>query len=208
MHDIHVVESAELYALGLLEPSERAEIDAHVATCSECRRALGAAEETVLALEREVRDVEPPYELDRAMHFTRPARRLTLPAWLAVAAAFIVGLLPSIPLLVQQTQMHRIHDVAAVAMINSHFNHAEFTSAATAAPHAKVIYARDGAWLYVIVEGTHRFEVDAAHGGTISVLGVTQPAGTTSELFIKPPQRADSLQLRQGKAIVETAKLR
>ncbi|MGP6156015.1 MAG: RskA family anti-sigma factor [Vulcanimicrobiaceae bacterium] len=57
----HIGELAELYALGALEPQERADIDAHAASCPRCARALGEAETAVAALDEVfVPRVEPP----------------------------------------------------------------------------------------------------------------------------------------------------
>lgn len=208
MRDFHVGESAELYAVGLLSPQEREQIDEHLATCGECRRLVGEAEETVLQLEQGTRPVATPFTLDRSIRFTRERSRVSFVPWLAVAAAFVLGLLPSIPLLVEREQVNRMHDVASVAMINSHFNHAQFTGTAANAPPAKVIYARDHSWLYVIVQGNHRFEVDALRGSSTHTLGTTQPTGAASELFVRDTPQADTLRLREGNELVETARLR
>ena len=209
MRDLHVGESAELYALGFLSAGEREELEEHLATCSDCRRVVGEAEETVLQLEREKLPVPTPFTLDRRVKFSSTRSVPALLPWLAVAAAFILGLLPSIPLLLEREGVRGMHDAASLAMINSHFNHAQFAGTAPNAPPAKLIYARDRSWLYVIVQGNHRFEVDALHGSSTQTLGTTQPAGSASELFMKNgAPNVDTVELRDGGTLVERARLR
>jgi hypothetical protein len=200
MHDNHIGESAELYALGLLDASEVAAIDAHVRNCTACARRVGEAEETLLALERGVRSVRPPADLDRRMRFGRPG--LGVRAWGAIAAAFVIGSLSS-ALLLRSTPSQ--HDAATVAMVESHFNHAQFVGSG---PPAKVIYARDRAWLYVIVHTQRSYDVYAVSGTQSRRIGSTQRYALTSEAFIANPGRLDALQLRDGSIVVETAKVR
>ena len=92
MLDDHIGEHAELYALGQLDELESSRVERHARTCDACARRLGEAEEAVLGL-IESGDVaaEPPIELDRRVRFSGQPPR----AWIAaVAAAFLVGLLP------------------------------------------------------------------------------------------------------------------
>lgn len=195
MDDFHVGDSAELYALGLLERDERDRVDAHIASCAACLRAVGDAEETVLKLERG--------PISRA---TR--RRAISPFWVAVAAAFVIGFLPTIPILVQMQRAQSIaaiRSAATLAMIESHFTHAQFTPLKPGAPSAKVIYARNGAWLYVIVSGAHRYRV-RTNGG--NVLGTTEPNGTTSELWVPSPLRSSGLELSEDDVPLERARLK
>ena len=195
MHDSHVGDAAELYALGLLEPDERERVDAHIASCATCLRAVGAAEETVLELERG--------PMSRAAQ-----HRAISPLWLAVAAAFIIGLLPSIPMLIQMQHAQSIaaaRSAATLAMIQSHFTHVQFMPVTPGAPNAKVIYARNGTWIYVIVSGAHRYQV-RTNGG--SILGTTEPSGATSELWVRSPPRATVLELRDSRLILERARLK
>lgn len=192
MTDVHIGERAELYALGLLDLEESAEVDAHAAYCPQCLRQLGEAEETVLHLER---GAEP---LRRRPHL--PA------AWIAVAAAFLIGLLPYAASLVREgaaSPADATHNAAVLAMVGSHFQHAQFVAAVPGAPRAKAIYARDGAWLYVIVAGTHPYLV----AGDGKPLGSTRRAGATSELFIRPTLPLHAVVLRDGGRIVARARL-
>ena len=196
--DFHVDELAELYALGTLDAGERAQVAEHIAHCAACLRRVGEAEETVLALERVVQPVTP-----YAGIATTQRRRVAL-WWPAVAAAaLIVGLLLPRPFAERQNP-------AMLAMIHSHFSHAQF-SGAPGAPAAKVIYARDRSWLYVIVEGERRYGVYGVIGRQSVLLGTTQPRGTTSDLYSKTvntDQKFTRIELRDDGRLLENATMR
>lgn len=201
--DAHIGDAAELYALGALAPSERALVDAHIATCPSCLRQVGDAEETVLALEREERPLPTPAALDRRIRFAATPKPVSY--WAALAAAFLIGLLPSFGYLMMHRQ-DTAHDVAIVAMVNSHFNHSQFTG--RAAPHAKVIYAKDRSWIYVIVQGPERYDVYALAAGTSIKLGTTSGTRAATMFFERRPPVAASLELRRGEKTLATAQLR
>lgn len=195
--DAHIGEAAELYAVGALTEEERSMVDAHAAHCAACLRRLGEAEETVLALER--RFVTAPAQRPPRKVVSLPRRGV--PGWLlplAAAAAFVIGLFAA------GTFPRR--ESPTLAMIGSHFSHAQFAGAA--APPAKVIYARDRSWYYVIVAGRHRFTVYGLRNGQGVALGTTQPAQQTSELFVRPRARFDRLELRERNAVIATATTR
>jgi anti-sigma-K factor RskA len=200
MHDDHVGENAELYALGLLDTPEAAAVDAHVRNCTACARRLGEAEETLLELERRVRPAQPPASLDWRMRFGRSAPNMRV--WAAVAAAFVIGLLSSAMLF---RNAPAPHDAATVAMVESHFNHAQFVGGG---PPAKAIYARDRAWLYVIVHAKRSYDVYAVSGSQARRIGSTQSYALTSEAFITNPGVLDAIQLRDGSTVIETARVR
>lgn len=194
MNDPHIGEDAELYALSSLTEIERARIDAHVATCQPCLRRLGEAEEAVLALEPQTPSLPLPQR--PALRF--PARQRgawwTVPA---VAAALIVGfLLPHPPGARPSPQ---------IAMLHSHFNHAQF---AGSGPLAKVLYARDRAWYYVIVEGAHAYTVVGVNGSSATALGRTTSHGETSDVFVTNARPFDHIELREGSSLIETAQIR
>ena len=192
----HIGEAAELYAAAALTAEERAAVDAHIGSCDECLRRVGEAEETVLALER----------VYVAPSVTTPARKVLplprrgVPGWwvaAAAAAALIIGFV--LPHRTPQS------DVATLAMLHSHFVHAQFTGTG---PAAKVLYARDRSWYYVIVDGSHRYGVYGTRNGQVVDLGITQPKTETSELFAPVSLRLDQIELRDRGAVVETAAIR
>jgi hypothetical protein len=193
--EFHVGESAELYAAGALDAREQAEVEAHVAECADCLRRLGEAEETVLALERV--DVA---ESTRPVARVLPSRTRSVPAWwiaAAAAAAFIIGFLAP--------HAAPRPGVAMVALIHSHFSHAQF---AGTGPAAKVIYAHDRSWYYVLVAGTFRYEVYGLRAGRAVDLGTTTPQGPTSELFARVAANFDRLELRENGTTIESAAIR
>lgn len=198
MHDAHIGENAELYALGSLDELERRRIESHVANCAECLRRLGEAEETVLGLERETAEVPLPAG-SRAPQFVS---RRSAASWIgivAAAAALVIGYLLPHP----TTQP--AHDVAQVAMLHSHFNHSQFVGHG---PLAKVIYARDWSWYYVVVEGSGTYAIDGVGPTGTTALGTTTRRDGTSELFVAHEQRFAQIRLRDGSEIVETAQIR
>lgn len=196
--EMHVDELAELYALGALDDSERDTVDKHIASCTQCLRRVGEAEETMLALERGTHAAVG----FRAGRKTLPfARRRAMSWWAApaIAAAFIVGLLVPRPLAPPNP--------ATLAMIGSHFSHAQFAGP-PGAPAAKVIYARDRSWYYVLVVGSRRFEVYGVQSGRSTLLGTTTSNGSTSELFVRSAPRFDRIELRSAREAIETAVVR
>lgn len=190
--DMHVDELAELYALGELDAHERAQVDAHIVECPACLRRVGEAEETVLALERVVQPASPYNGV------TMLRRRQPALLWPVIAAAaLIVGLMLPRSFAPQQNP-------ALLAMIHSHFSHAQF-SGGLGAPPAKVIYARDRSWLYVIVEGVHRYAVYGFDGHDWTQLGTTEPRGATSDLYGRMMLGCRKIELRQENRPVESA---
>jgi hypothetical protein len=198
MHESHIGDAAELYAIGALTPEEQAEVDAHIARCSDCLRRVGEAEETVLALERV--NVPPATALQarKVVPFAPRRRSSWWIAAVATAAAFVLGFL--IPHRAPQTEL------ATVAMLHSHFAHAQFVG--PGAPTAKVLYARDRSWYYVIVDGSYRYEVFGVRGGQRIDVGTTTPKSETSELFVRTSSRFDAIELRDSGKLVETAAVR
>jgi anti-sigma factor RsiW len=193
--DQHIGESAELYAVGALEPQERATVETHIAHCAECLRRVGEAEETVLALERA--NVVDPSATHAGTRLAFGRRSLAWLLPLTAAAAFILGLL--FPRPAPQ------NDFATLAMIGSHFSHAQFVGSG---PPAKVIYARDHSWYYVIVEGRHRYGVYGVARYAEVKLGETAPVGRTSELFTRGSGTYERLELRESNAALGAATIR
>ncbi len=61
--DVHVSESAGAYVLGALAPEEAHEVEAHTATCSECRKEIAELKQVVAVLPLAASAVEPSTEL-------------------------------------------------------------------------------------------------------------------------------------------------
>jgi Putative zinc-finger len=196
MRDPHIGENAELYALGALDDIERMQVEAHIANCAECLRRLGQAEETVLGLERETAAVPLPATA-RAPLFRSPSAARGWIGIVAAAAALIVGYLLPHPQPESQT--------VQLAMLHSHFNHAQFTGNG---PLAKVLYARDRSWYYVVVEGSHAYSVDGVNATGTATLGNTRRRDGTSELFVQHSAPFVRIELREGTNVVESAQIR
>jgi anti-sigma factor RsiW len=218
----HLGEYAELYALGVLEPDERLSVERHLAECVRCTREVGQAEATVAALDdATIPQVEPPAGLARRLAAAPTALgpptaalkpRATFPMQLAVAAsiALVVGLGGGI--LVDRGldgARPQVRDEEALRTIAaSHFLHASFQPALSGAPTAKVLYARDGSWLYVVVDasvGDYRV-VARSHDHAVD-LGALRPGAATSTLFVRNAPSPQTVELVRGGQVIETATL-
>ena len=198
----HFEEELELYALGDLDERERAAIDAHAKTCAECARRLGEAEETLASMT----SLLPAYRApQRRPAVWKPAARV------AVAAAFVAGLLvATFTLAFMNLGGGSNDDVRAqIAMTHAHFEHIELEPAAAGAPAAKVIYAQDRSWLYVIVDdGRAGYRLLSAGPTGTHGLGQLVAHGGSSSLFIAHPPDSNDLELAFGNAVVARGTLR
>ncbi|MBV8722385.1 MAG: zf-HC2 domain-containing protein [Candidatus Eremiobacteraeota bacterium] len=201
----HAGEAAELYALGQLSPQEREQFDRHVRECAQCAARAGEAEATVLRL----------IEADAANDATplrapwRPARKRRYAAWMtAVAAALVLALLPWGWYFWGPRAAAPPEQLAATAMLNGHFLHAALVPAAAGAPRAKVIYARDGGWYYVLVDATPRtLDVVLIAAGTRTRVASVAAGETTRGAFVREGRRYDAIELDEDGRKVASAKL-
>lgn len=198
----HVAELAELYALGTLDDRERALVDAHVQTCDECAARLGEAEATV---EQLVQPRSPSPALDRRMSAafrTRGSWRWTAPL---VAAAFVVGLLPSLAMwsgVFGRASFASDQQQAVTAMVGSHFVHAPFVPVDPAAPKAKVIYGRTGDWRYIVAQTARPYDVAVVSNGHPVWLGTLHVSGDAGELFVPHAPAGNEYLLREGARVI------
>ncbi|MBV8373204.1 MAG: zf-HC2 domain-containing protein [Candidatus Eremiobacteraeota bacterium] len=191
----HVGENAELYALGTLSELERARVDEHVRTCDPCAQRVGEAEETALRL---IDAAKMPAIPLPAVRFASRAR---LPAWMApAAAAFVAGFIVT----GLWSQRDRAADDAARsttqaaqrAMLAGHFSHAPFVAREPDAPAAKVVYAREGGWLYVIAAaGPQALDVAVERDGTRTTVASLAAGDTTRSVFIGGIGRVRAVEL-------------
>jgi len=200
----HIDDLAELYALGMLSDAERDALDGHIAACEPCAKRVGDAEAVVASL---VIEAEPPRSLDARVRRAVASRPAVARLGPLIAAAFILGLLPSLWLL-HAVQVRSAFDddrrAAIVAMLHSHFTHAQFVSIAPDAPRAKVIFARGGAWCYVVAQTRKAYRVQAQTAGRATDLGTLRVSGDTAELFV-PHTDAGALVLLDGTRAVARA---
>lgn len=198
----HLGEFAELYALGTLEPHERAQVEAHVVACVRCARALGSAEMTVAALDAAfVPALEPPARLAQriadsaratlplAPRAVAPRATRFAPGYLAAAAALLVAVGAGGNAFIERAVQTRqaASDSAVVATIaTSHFSHISFTARDAGAPVSKVLFARDGAWFYVVIDSaTCDCRVVARSATSERDLGKPEVRGSTATLFVR-----------------------
>jgi hypothetical protein len=206
----HVGELAELYALGDLSVAERERITSHARECPQCAQRLGEAEATVLRL----------IESDTAAEASvTPLRRVRFGSsnWAAVAAiaaAFLLGLLPwgvqtlrerpSTPLRMT-TEANRL---AMSAMLAGHFLHAPLVPLAANAPAGKVIYAREGGWIYVIVAaGSAPLDIDTVSGGTRTPVATLEASAQTRAAFVRTAAAIQAVELLQGSTPIAQARI-
>lgn len=194
----HIDELAELYALGALDEAERATVDLHAKSCAVCAARLGNAEAMIAET---IEKHAPSGTLDVRVHKAFAPRRRTAPPWGALAAAaFLLGLLPGLLFAAfyhPRAPFESDRDRAIVAMVNSHFLHAQFTALAPDAPKAKVIYGRGKPWRLFVAQTKRPYTVraEAAAGGTS--LGVLHVSGDAAELFV-PSSNARTFVLLDG----------
>jgi len=102
----HPTEDLGLYALGLLDQSERAAIDRHLATCDTCRAELASYQSTTRALTQDVSVVAPAHLRDRIVARHRRGRGFSLPVFAYAASALLaVALVVSLLTLSQERTM-------------------------------------------------------------------------------------------------------
>jgi hypothetical protein len=198
----HFGEDLELYALGDLDERERVAIEAHASVCAECARRLGEAEETLATMS----SLLPAYRAPvRRPSIWKPTARV------AVAAAFVAGLLvATFTLAFINVGGGSNDDVRAqIAMTHAHFEHVELKPVAGAAPSAKVVYAQDRSWIYVIVDdGRSGYRLLSTGPSGTRELGALVAHGGSSSVFIEHPPGPDTLELAFGDSIVARGTLR
>ena len=206
----HLRDTADLYALGALDDAEREAVDKHVAHCEECAALLGEAEARVTVLiEADGRYVpEAPLER-RVTPIVR--RRPALPyAFAAVAAAFVIGLLPSAYFWQQNQAMHAtmLADAAAMNRLASMPHRSAEFSTMNGNSAARVMYAPDGSWYVVLIRGASRaLSVAWMHDGQRTMLGTATPYGEVAMLYLPNSHRMDQLALMDGERVVAKAQL-
>ncbi len=179
----HVDDDAELYALGLTERERGAEIEAHLAECATCRARVVAAEDAAAALAGAL----PPMP-------SAGTRRGWMSS-LAVAAAVVLAATAGYEGFVAHTVGAQLAttNVALSALAASHFGHTTLTSQPGVV--AKAIYARDGAWCYVVVNGAPSGTHVLLRDGTQTIDEGALHAGMPSTLFIEHPGKSDRITL-------------
>ena len=179
----HLDDDAELYALGLTDRERDAEIEAHLAACDACRARVVAAESAAASLAAALPPV--PAAAPRRAWWTTVA---TAAAVVFAATAAFEGTTAH----TASTQLART-DAALGAIASSHFGHTTLT--AESGVIAKVLYARDGSWLYVVAENAPPgARVVVRNGAATHDLGELG-AGAPATLFVRAPGRVDEIKI-------------
>jgi anti-sigma factor RsiW len=141
----HLDESAELYALGALEPEEQLAAERHLAICDACAVRVGEAAAVAAALGATVPTrTQRPVERRRA--------RWSAPLWIGAAALVLLTFGLTTWYERSTAPDSGRTEVALGQLVHSHFLHVAMDKRALDSPSAKVIYGRDGSWVYVIVD--------------------------------------------------------
>jgi hypothetical protein len=189
----HLGDDAELYALGII-PERRAEIEAHLRVCETCLERVRAAEEVAALLATAL----PPVPPGAVVPVRSRAARPWLPLAAAAAVVLAIGGIGAVREQAAQTQLART-DTALVAMASAHFLHV--TLAGKPGVIAKAIYARDGAWCYVVADGVPAgAHVLVTTGGVRHDLGVLEGARPAT-LFVRGTGRLDEVSIVAGDTV-------
>lgn len=214
----HIGDRAELYALGAVDESERATIERHLLGCLSCAELVGSAERDVALIASMESRREAPSELagrinqmlqvNRASTFPRGDRQPWALAT-ALAAALVLGLLPSAYLWSQNRALHGAMLAQSAAMERLAGDHRSATFRAMyASPPAEVMYAPDGSWYFVVVRGASRpLAVAWMHDGERTMLGSAIPRGNLAMLYLPKSHRMDRLALMDGTRVIAEATL-
>lgn len=195
---MHNEELIELYALGTLEPEERVTVEEHIAQCEPCRARFIEAVSVVAAMTGT--QSEDSVESGRAAD-PRVAR------FAALAAVFALLFAGALAYAVFERSRSNEQAVPLAAIVGSHFLHAQFQSVMPQAPAAKVLYARDGSWIYVIVNAPASYALTGIRDGRATGLASTSAAGMESTAFVRTAQRYSAVELRINGTVVARAPL-
>ena len=197
----HIDELAELHALGSLSPEDERDLAAHIASCAECRARVNDAERVVAVLALEQAKSTMPR---RAVSARRPTH-----AWRYVvgfAAGLILPLLLLLPPVLRARNTTAESHLAFSALVNSHFSHVPFVRRTSDAPHAKLLYARTGEWLYVIaLQPKTNLSVLIRSGNTVRAVGMIPGGVPDAELYVRNSGSVQQVLLVRGGVIVAAA---
>lgn len=207
----HLGEDAELYPLGILDDGAARNVERHVASCSDCAERVARAQAVVSSLSAALPQATPSPALERRLRESiRPQpsskRRASLFS-LALAAAFALAFLGGWQALVLRERL-AAEDVALVTMVHSHFNHVSMSPESANPVAAKILYARDGSWIYIIADkpGGLLHAIARTEAG-VTDLGALASAGETATLLVHPRERIRSITLQRAGTDVAAATL-
>jgi hypothetical protein len=208
----HLGEDAELYPLGILDDDAARNVELHIALCSACAQRVAQAQAVAASLAAALPPATPSPALERRLRESaRPQPSAKPRASLfpfALAAAFALALLGLGWQTVALRERLQGDDVALVTMVHSHFNHVSMAPESADPVAAKILYARDGSWIYIIADkpGGPLHAVARTAAATTD-LGVLTSTGETATLLVHPRERIVSITLQRAGTNVASAKL-
>lgn len=206
----HVEDRAALYALGALDADSAVTVEAHLRECPDCAQEVGAAEADVALLASSEAQRAAPDTLFDRVERTLENRRSYWPAMVAVAAAFIVGLLPSAYFLRENATMRDavVAQSGAIDRLTSAPHRTAIFQTMPDGAQATVAYAPSGSWYVIVVSGVSKsLSVAWMHDGRQTMLGEAIPHGGTAMLYLPKSHRMDRLALVDDGRLVAEAHL-
>jgi hypothetical protein len=206
----HLGENSALYALGLLDEPERIDLERHLEGCDACRRLVAQCESDVTEIAAAQPRLQAPPQLLKRLGTIAggpPPRRLRAPSYLAVAAAFVIALLPSAYFFQENLRMHDAMgmDSEVMSRLSSPHRTVAFLGRG---PEAQVMYGPDGSWYVVVVKhALGPVRVMWAHDGVETDLGQAVPRGDVAVLFLPRSRPMHQLALASGGQVVSQAQL-
>jgi anti-sigma factor RsiW len=213
MNDTHFGERAALYALGALDEAESAALEAHLRVCAECAKLVGEAERDVDTIASQQARRRAPEELNKRVErllAPAPVQRAPWSGFTAIAAAFLIGVLPSAYLWERNRAMQdaMLSQSAAMDRLATTAHRTASFRPASGALAANVMYASDGSWYVIVVRGaSHALQVAWMHDGAQTMLGDVVPHGRVAMLYLPKSHRMEQLALMDGEHIVAQAQL-
>lgn len=208
----HLGEDAELYPLGVLDDDTARDVERHVASCSDCAERVARAQAAAASLAAALPLATPSAALERRLRESaRPqpsAQRRPSLFPFAIAAAIVLAFLGFGWQALVLRERLAAEDVALVTMVHSHFNHVSMSPDSADPVAAKILYARDGSWIYIIADkpgGSLHAIAETATGS--ADLGALPSTGETSSLLVHPHQRIRSIILQRAGTNVASARL-
>ncbi len=209
----HLGEEAELYPLGILDDDAARAVERHIGLCAECAERVAQAQAVAASLAAALPLATPSPALERRLReSTRPqlgARKLSAGILrFAIAAAFVIAFLGLGLQTLLLRQRLAAEDVALVTMVHSHFNHVSMSPQSADPVAAKILYARDGSWIYIIADrpGGSLHAIAETATGAVD-LGVLTSTGETASLLVHPRERIRSVALQRAGTNVASANL-
>jgi anti-sigma factor RsiW len=209
----HLGDDAELYPLGMLDDDAAREVERHIAHCSDCAERVAQAQIVAASLAAALPAATPSPALERRLSASirsRPAEsklRANLFRYAVAAALALVFLGLGLQTLLLRGRLAN-DDVALVTMVHSHFNHVSMSPESANPVAAKILYARDGAWVYIIADkpggSLHALARTAL---ATTDLGALASSGETATLLVRPRERIQSITLQRAGTNVASARL-